>query len=109
MQALLDCTADLEGVHKVAVVARDGAVLLHNGDKRDHFGDYLAYTAVSAEQVRPHLGFTGPEHVIMEESSGERILILFHRQLIIGLTTSASVSPHLLLDRLLPVVGRLRV
>lgn len=109
MQALLEVTKQLEGIRKLAVVARDGAVLLHNGDRRDHFGDYLAYTAVSAEQLRPHLGFTGPDHMIMEERTGERILILFHHQLIIGLAITAGVSPHLLLDRLIPVVRRLRI
>ena len=47
--------------------------------------------------------------MIMEERTGERILILFHHQLIIGLAITAGVSPHLLLDRLIPVVRRLRI
>lgn len=99
----------LTGVQQLVIVARDGTVLLHSGDRSNRLGDYIAYVAVTAEQLKPYLGFTGPHHLIMEQTSGDRILTLLGEQVIIGVDLNAQVSPAIILEQLVPLVDQITI
>ncbi len=91
----------------MVAVTRDGTILTKNGNRNDRLGDYIAYVVVTSEQIRPYLGFTGPYHMIMEQTSGDRILALLGEQVIVGMDLDAHVSPSIIIDRLGPVVSQL--
>ncbi|MCK5914860.1 MAG: hypothetical protein KAG92_01875 [Deltaproteobacteria bacterium] len=102
-------TENLNGIQKLVVVAHDGTVLLQNGDLGNHLGNYVAYVAITAEQLKPYLGFTGPYHLIMEQTSGDRILTLFGEQIIIGVELDAHVSPAIILEQLTPLIDQITI
>ena len=102
-------TEGLTGIQKLVIVARDGTVLLHSGEQSSHLGNYVAYVAVTAEQLKPYLGFTGPYHLIMEQTSGDRILTLLGEQIIVGVDLDAHVSPTIILERLTPFVDQITI
>lgn len=102
-------TDTLTGIQKLAVVARDGTVLLHSGELSKTLGDYAAYVAVMAEQLKPYLGFTGPYHLIMEQTSGDRILTLLGKQIIVAIEIRANVSPAIILEQLRPIVDQITI
>jgi len=101
--------ASLSGIKRLVVVTRDGTVLLHSGKQNDRLGDYVAYIAITAEQLKPYLGFTGPYHMIMEQNSGDRILTLLGEQVIIGFDLDSHVSPAIIIDQLAPLVDQIRI
>ncbi|MCW8860361.1 MAG: hypothetical protein OQK97_11760 [Deltaproteobacteria bacterium] len=100
---------DLTGIRKMVAVARDGTLLTHNNERGDKLGDYVAFVALTAEQLKAHLGFNGPYHMILEQTSGDRILTLLGEQIILGLDLDAHVSPAIILDRLNPVFEQLTI
>ncbi len=97
----------LTGIRKVVMVAKDGTSLLRHNERTGKLGEYIAFVALTADQLKRHLGFNGPSHIVMEQSSGERILALLGEQFILGLDLDARVSPSIILDRLGPVVDRI--
>ncbi|SDZ81597.1 hypothetical protein SAMN05660420_00450 [Desulfuromusa kysingii] len=100
---------NMTGIQELVIVARDGTVLLQSGGQSKYLGDYVAYVAVMAEQLRPHLGFTGPYHLIMEQTSGERILTLLGEQIIVGFDLSSNVSPAKILEQFGPLVDQITI
>ena len=109
LQEFKKLTDNLTGIQKLVIVARDGTILLHDGDKSNRLGDYIAYVAITAEQLKPYLGFTGPYHLIMEQTSGDRILALLGEQVIIGVDLKAQVSPAIILEQLVPFVDQITI
>ena len=109
LQDFKKLTDNLTGIQKLVIVARDGTVLLHSDDRSNRLGDYIAYVAVTAEQLKPYLGFTGPYHLIMEQTSGDRILVLLGEQVIIGVDLNAQVSPAIILEQLAPFVDQITI
>lgn len=109
LQEFKNKTDDLTGIRKLVIVARDGTILLHSGEQSNHLGSYVAYVAITAEQLKPYLGFTGPYHLIMEQASGERILTLLGEQIIVGVDLDAHVSPTIILDQLAPMVDQITI
>lgn len=100
---------DLTGIQKLVIVARDGTVLFHSGNSSPHLGNYVAYVAVTSEQLKPYLGFTGPYHLIMEQTSGDRILTMLGEQIIVGIDLDSHVSPTIILDRLSHLVDQITI
>ena len=109
LQEFKQTTENLNGIQKLVIVAHDGTVLLQNGDQSNRLGDYVAYVAITAEQLKPYLGFTGPYHLIMEQTSGNRILTLFGEQIIVGVDLDAHVSPTIILEQLTPLVNQITI
>jgi len=109
LEEFKNTATSLTGIKRVVVVARDGTVLLHSGKQNDRLGDYVAYIAITAEQLKPYLGFTGPYHMIMEQTSGDRIVTLLGEQTIIGLDLDSHVSPAIIIDQLAPLVDQIRI
>lgn len=109
LQEFKNITDDLTGIQKLVIVARDGTVLLHGGDQSNHLGNYVAYVAITAEQLKPYLGFTGPYHLIMEQTSGDRILTLLGEKIIVGVDLDAHVSPATILEQLAPLVDQITI
>lgn len=100
-------TDSMTGVKNLVIVARDGTALLHSDELSKNLGNYVAYVAVMAEQLRPYLGFTGPYHLIMEQTSGDRILTLLGEQIIVGFDLSSSVSPAKIIEQFGPLVDQI--
>lgn len=109
LQELKNLTDSLTGIQKLVIVARDGTVLLHDGELSKTLGDYVTYAAVMVEQLKPYLGFTGPYHLIMEQTSGDRILTLLGEQVIVGVDINANVSPAIILEQMSPIVDQITI
>ncbi len=107
LQEFKNITDNLTGIQKLVIVARDGTILLHSGDQSNRLGNYVAYVAVTAEQLKPYLGFTGPHHLIMEQTSGDRMLTILSEKLIVGVDLDANVSPANILEQLAPLVNQI--
>ncbi|WP_321366193.1 hypothetical protein [uncultured Desulfuromusa sp.] len=109
LQEFKNQTDSMTDIKKLVIVARDGTSLLHSGELSKYLGDYVAYVAVMAEQLRPYLGFTGPYHLIMEQSSGDRILTLLGEQIIVGFDLSSNVSPANIIEQFGPLVDQITI
>lgn len=109
LQEFKNQTDSMAGVKKLVIVARDGTSLLQSGELSKYLGDYVAYVAVMAEQLRPYLGFTGPYHLIMEQTSGDRILTLLGEQIIVGFDLNPNVSPANVIEQFGPLVDQIEI
>ncbi|MBN1958454.1 MAG: hypothetical protein JXQ81_00665 [Desulfuromonadales bacterium] len=97
----------LTGIRRMVVVAKDGTRLTHHNEQGDRLGEYVAFVALTAEQLKTHLGFNGPYHIIMEQTSGDRILAILTKQFILGLDLDAHVSPAIIVDQLGHIVEQI--
>ncbi len=106
MQQFTQTTEKLTGVKQLVVVSHEGNVAYRGNNQNIRLGDYIAYIVITAEQLKPHLGFTGPYHLIMEQSDGERILTILGDQIIVGICLDAHVAPTTIIDELAPLIDQ---
>ncbi len=109
LQNFIDTTEKLTGVQQIVVVKHDGTVIHKGNGDNIHLGDYVAYITVTAEQLKPYLGFTGPYHLIMEESGGNRILTLLGEHIITGIYLDAHASPATIMEQLAPIIDQVTI
>jgi len=109
LQTFQDKAEKLTGVQQLVMVARDGTVLSTHGNKYRSLGDYVGYIAVTIVQLKPYLHFTGPYHLIMEQSSGDRIVTLLGKQVLAGIYLDAHVSPATVLEELAPIIDQVTI
>jgi predicted regulator of Ras-like GTPase activity (Roadblock/LC7/MglB family) len=100
---------NLSGIRKMVIVARDGTPLNHASERNSYLANYVAYIAITAEQLRPHLGFNGPYQMVMEQVSGNKILAVLGTQMILGLELDAHVSPAIILEKINPVFEQIAI
>ena len=95
---------ELDDVSRMVAVSRDGTSLL-TGQKKRHeaLGSYVAYVVMTAEQLKPHLSFNGPCHLIMKQSSGAKILIVPGKEAILGLDLEPEASSVQILEQIAPI------
>lgn len=96
----------LSGITRMVMTSRDGRVIRHKGEKTDQLANYVAYASVTSEQLKPYTGFHGPQHLLMEQESGDRILILPGEQIIVGLGLDMLTFPATVIDQLNPLVAQ---
>jgi|SRR6056297_3846511 len=95
---------ELNDVGRMVAVSRDGTSLLTEQKKRhEALGSYVAYVVMTAEQLKPHLSFNGPCHLIMKQSSGAKVLILPGKEVILGLDLEPETSSSQVLEQISPI------
>ncbi len=92
LQNFIKATEQLDGVQQLVVVAPNGTVA-YRGNGNNRLGDYIAFLVMTTEQLKPHIGFTGPYHLIAEESTGGRILTLLGETITVGIYLDAHATP----------------
>lgn len=95
------------GIKGIVMTTCDGRMIEQRGTGGKDLGTYIAYAALTAEQIKPHLGFNGPYHLIMEPSTAGRLVIVPGKQVIIGLELDMLTSPATVLDKIGPLVAQL--
>ncbi|MBU0485663.1 MAG: response regulator [Proteobacteria bacterium] len=94
------------GVQKMILISRDGTIMAQHNTVNKEFGAFIAFATSSVIKLKNALGFNGPQHIILGEKSGSKILILLGPQVIVGLEVDAQTSPGNLADELRPQVAK---
>lgn len=105
---LLSLILSVEGLREMAVILRDGTLLAQK-QSGDHLGALLAYMSMEFERVRTLMDWTGPTHIVINNKSGEKLIILFGQQIVVGLQTFATVSTTQVINMLSHSVQSARV
>ncbi len=107
IQKLTDTIDEIPNIREMVITTRDGRILHQKGDQCKALGNYIAYAALTSEQIKPYLGFSGPYHLIMEQTSKDKILIMLNENIIVGLDLNSQSSPAPILDKLNPLVAQI--
>jgi hypothetical protein len=59
-------------------------------------------------KVRKILGFTGPKHIVINHSNGEKILIIVGSQVVAGIGLDSDTEPEPISELLKPTVSKIR-
>jgi CheY-like chemotaxis protein/predicted regulator of Ras-like GTPase activity (Roadblock/LC7/MglB family) len=108
LDILTDAIFNARGVNRMIIISGNGAVLAHNNIPVKEFGAFTAAVTGSSVKIKKILGFTGPKHIIVTHSNGEKILILIGAQIVVGLGLTADTDPDPISEILKPSVARAR-
>ena len=109
LDLLTDAIFNAKGVNRMIIISGNGAVLAHNNIPVKEFGAFTAAVTGSAVKIKKILGFTGPKHIIVTHSNGEKILILIGSQVVVGLGLTTDTDPEPISEILKPTVARTRI
>jgi CheY-like chemotaxis protein/predicted regulator of Ras-like GTPase activity (Roadblock/LC7/MglB family) len=109
LDLLTDAIFNAKGVNRMIIISGNGAVLAHNNIPVKEFGAFTAAVTGSAVKIKKILGFTGPKHIIVTHSNGEKILILIGAQIVVGLGLTTDTDPEPISEILKPSVVRTRL
>lgn len=108
LDTLTDTILNAKGVNRMIIISGNGAVLAHNNIPVKEFGAFTAAVTGSAVKIKKVLGFTGPKHILVSHSNGEKILILIGSQIVVGIGLTADTDPEPISAILKPTVARTR-
>jgi DNA-binding response OmpR family regulator/predicted regulator of Ras-like GTPase activity (Roadblock/LC7/MglB family) len=94
LNMLTDSIMNAKGVNRMIIISGNGAVLAHNNIPVKEFGSFIAAVTGSAVKIKRILGFTGPKHIIIHHSNGEKILILIGAHIVVGIGLTADTDPE---------------
>jgi DNA-binding response OmpR family regulator/predicted regulator of Ras-like GTPase activity (Roadblock/LC7/MglB family) len=104
LDTLTDTILNAKGVNRMIIISGNGTVLAHNNIPVKEFGAFTAAVTGSAVKIKKILGFTGPKHIIINHSNGEKILILIGSQIVVGIGLTPDTDPEPISEVLKPTV-----
>ncbi len=108
LDMLTNAILNAKGVNRMIIISGNGAVLRHNNIPVKEFGAFIAAVTGSAVRTKKILGFTGPKHIIVNHSNGEKILIIIGAQIVVGIGLDVDADPEPIGDILKPTVAKTR-
>jgi DNA-binding response OmpR family regulator len=108
LDMLTNAILNAKGVNRMIIISGSGGVLRHNNIPIREFGSFVAATTGVAVKIKKILGFTGPKHIIVNHSNGEKILIIIGTQIVVGIGLDVDTPPEPISDILKPSIVRLR-
>ncbi len=105
---LLAMLLSVEGMTKMAVVMRDGTLVAQK-NRGDHLGSLITYMSMELERIRSLLEWTGPNSIVLTCKSGDKYIVIFGPEIIVGLKTLATVSAPQTLATLSNAVLRAKI
>jgi CheY-like chemotaxis protein/predicted regulator of Ras-like GTPase activity (Roadblock/LC7/MglB family) len=108
LDMLTNAILNAKGVNRMIIISGNGAVLRHNNIPVKEFGAFIAAVTGTAVRTKKILGFTGPKHIIVNHSNGEKILIIIGAQIVVGIGLDVDTDPEPIGDLLKPTVAKTR-
>ncbi|MCK4837397.1 MAG: hypothetical protein KAS94_01265, partial [Desulfobulbaceae bacterium] len=109
LDILTNAILNAKGVNRMIIISGNGGVLRHNNIPVKEFGSFIAAVTGSAVKTKKILGFTGPKHIIVNHSNGEKILLIIGAQIVVGIGLDVDTDPEPISDILKPSISKLRV
>ncbi len=107
VEQLVESISAINGITKLVIASRDGTIVSKQGVKGDQFGNLILFVGMSTEQMRTLMGFNGPNYVVMNQSGGEKLVVLNGPKFILGIEIGSTVSPTMIIDSIKPVLNRI--
>jgi len=89
----LDSLLANPGASKMIVISRDGTIVAKKNVEKQ-FGTFTAYVAIAGEQFKKYMGFNGPKHIILTQTSGDKMLVMPGPNIVVGMEVTPGVSPE---------------
>lgn len=108
LDTLTNAILNAKGVERMIIISGKGNVLSHNNIQVKEFGSFIAAVTGSAVKTKKILGFTGPKHIVVNHSNGEKILIIIGAQIVVGIGLDVDTDPEPISDILKPSIIKMR-
>ena len=108
LDILTNAILNAKGVNRMIIISGNGNVLRHNNISVKEFGSFIAAVTGSAVKTKKILGFTGPKHIVVNHSNGEKILIIIGVQIVVGIGLDVDTDPGPIGDILKPSITKTR-
>lgn len=104
----IDTILSAQGANKIIIISRDGSIVAQKNTDNKLFGTFTAYVAIAGEQFKKNMGFHGPKHIILTQSTGGKLLVIPGPNIVVGIEVSSSVAPEVLAEKIRPAISRAR-
>jgi CheY-like chemotaxis protein len=108
LDTLTNAILNAKGVNRMIIISGNGGVLRHNNIPVKEFGSFIAAVTGCSVKIKRILGFTGPNHIVVNHSNGEKILIIIGAQIVVGIGLDADAAPEPISDILKSSIARTR-
>ncbi|MCA1766376.1 MAG: response regulator, partial [Desulfobulbaceae bacterium] len=108
LDMLTNAILNAKGVNRMIIISGSGGVLRHNNIPVKEFGSFVAATTGVAVKIKKILGFTGPRHIVVNHSNGEKILIIIGSKIVVGIGLDVETDPEPISNILKPSIVGLR-
>ena len=108
LEILSNTIVNAKGVNRMIIISGNGTVLSHNNIPVKEFGAFTAAVTGASIKIRKVLGFTGPKHIVINHSNGEKILIIVGSQVVAGIGLDSDTEPEPISELLKPTVSKIR-
>jgi len=108
LDMLTNAILNAKGVNRMIIISGSGGVLRHNNIPVKEFGSFVAATTGAAVKTKKILGFTGPRHIVINHTNGEKILIIIGAQIVVGIGLDVDTEPEPISDVLKPSIAKIR-
>ncbi|MDF1577930.1 MAG: response regulator [Desulfobulbales bacterium] len=109
LDLLTNAILNAKGVSRMIIISGSGSVLRHNNIPVKEFGSFVAAATGVAVKIKKILGFTGPRHIVVNHSNGEKILIIIGAQIVVGIGLDVDTDPEPISNILKPSVAGIRL
>ncbi|MFC1523963.1 response regulator [Thermodesulfobacteriota bacterium] len=101
---LAEAIDSYEGIIQMIVIARDGKVLVKKNAEVKKFGNFVAYVAGASEQAGVDMKFSKPSDIIVNQVSGEKIVVIPGPAITVGIEVEKKASPAAIANGLRPLI-----
>ena len=108
LDILTNAILNAKGVNRMIIISGNGSVLRHSNIPVKEFGGFIAAVTGSAVKTKKILGFTGPKHIIVNHSNGEKILLIIGAQIVVGIGLDVDTDPDPIGEILKPSIAKIR-
>lgn len=94
-------------INGAIISTMEGTILHQDGQSTGNTGSFVAYVAAATKQIGSTIGASGCQYAIFTLSNDSRLLILYGKDVVVGLNLDSTIVPEPIADGLRPVLDRI--
>lgn len=96
-------------INSTIISTREGTILHQAGHSDGKIGSFITYAAAASKQIGSAIGASGDQYSIFTLLNDSRLLILYGKDIVVGLNLGGTTAPEPIADGLRPVLNRISI
>lgn len=107
IKQFVDMLNSMPDINNSILVSKEGTLIHSTNTIDEQLTSFITYIAMVGEQLQMAMGTGAPQHSLLNLSSGNKLLILCGREVVVGLDIGAAVMPGPIANGLRPALNRI--
>ena len=96
-------------INSITISSREGTILHQAGHSDGNTGSFITYVAAANKQIGSAIGASGVQSSTFTLLNDSRLLILFGKDIVVGLNLDGTIAPDPIADGLRPALNRISI